>query len=540
MSSNNEPGTRLAPPQPASPDPRSKRRPGRIFKNPNRSSSSRSARTSRSRSGPYDRPSNSPVPTRSHTPNPKTRMLSMFEALPTEIIEQIFLHSLNLNLPRASPFLNRALSREHMYRSLILLAFWDDGSNSSACATINRIMVGPLKYVPLSSEDRQRLQKEVFRCKWFTMERVRAQVPTLQILTIHREWINAGVVVDEEQQDDLKKFLARETDKPRRFYGVGPLLDRLAHQIEPPDFYDIMDGPEAKSDKNSYELVIEPMVSVRIEVFNMGEVTLPALSLVEFPEHLLRGRRNGFLPEDVEFLEMLRMASANSHAGTQNMTKTTVNRAALNEGIQNAIRTQNYDAMVCLLKIDEHLMRWSLEEDGRSSANYTIPSDHFLAVIRTGRDNPRLNLAFFEALLRASAESVPTKSSEVTEWIVDNVELAKREPNAENLMNAKFACWLSDWQMGLPKLLQRPQAGRSRQQAGDFYSGGMFPGSFNSGNTSSQLFVKGRLSVEGKQGYHFYKEVLHPHRKPYGNWLEESSFRTEDYWVKDPSPTHPA
>ncbi|KAJ6150323.1 hypothetical protein N7471_001522 [Penicillium samsonianum] len=121
--------TLLAPPKPASSShsaaiPKSKRRPGRTFKKPIRSSSSQSSRSSRSRSGPYDRPSNSPRPriSRPHTP----RRISLLEALPVEIIEQIFLHSLNLNFPRASPFLSRALSGEHIYRALILLAFWND------------------------------------------------------------------------------------------------------------------------------------------------------------------------------------------------------------------------------------------------------------------------------------------------------------------------------------------------------------------------------------------------------------------------------
>lgn len=53
------------------------------------------------------------------------RMLTHIESLPVELIQKIFLLSLNVNLPRASPYLAAALSNEGVYKVLILLAFWD-------------------------------------------------------------------------------------------------------------------------------------------------------------------------------------------------------------------------------------------------------------------------------------------------------------------------------------------------------------------------------------------------------------------------------
>ena len=55
--------------------------------------------------------------------------ISRLESLPVELLEMIFLYSLNVNLPRASLLLARALSRERIYRLLILLAFWDDSDS---------------------------------------------------------------------------------------------------------------------------------------------------------------------------------------------------------------------------------------------------------------------------------------------------------------------------------------------------------------------------------------------------------------------------
>ncbi|CAI7646194.1 unnamed protein product [Penicillium glandicola] len=511
--------TKLAPPEPASRSsshssaiPKSKRRPGRIFKNPVRSSSSRSSRSSRSRSGPYDRPSNSPRPgtSRPHTPR---RMLSLIEALPVEIIEQIFLHSLNLNFPRASPFLSRALSGEHIYRALILLAFWNDSLENPRSKAIDRLMV-PLEYVPLKLDERAILQEAVFKCRWCTMERVRDQVPTMQILTIYRRWINAGIVMPEEEQAAFEKFIVRKDDSVRVFHGKGPPMKELASM--PPEFFQL--APNALKGIHEYELHVTPMVTSELHCLGVRlTVNLPALDLCQFPSHLLRGRSNGFLPEDVAFLEMLRMTSCNwtPQSSLSPSTLTKVDRKALNEGIQNAIRHQNFNAMLSLLKIDEFIFRYKAENQGRG-AYYTIPPEHFLAVTRTGRDKPHLNLAFFEALLRASAESLPSWSSEITKWTVDNMELAKENPSAYNQINGKFARWLSNFLLRLPAQVE--------------YAHG-FP--------TGQLFCCGQLDIMDLEGCRFVDEVLEPFCEPFGNWLMESSFRTEDYWLKKFGPPLP-
>lgn len=433
----------------------------------------------------------------------------MLEALPAEIIEQIFLHSLNLNLPRASPFLSRALSREHMYRTLILLAFWHDQPGYPRNLAIDRIMAGPLEYVPLSLDTRARLQEDIFKCRWLTLERVREQVPTMQILTIHRYWINAGVVVDKSQQSEFEKFLDRQIDTPRNFHGQGPLMPGPT----PDDPEDLPDSPI--EGPQPYELDVTPMVSIRLYCPNWFDVVhFPALNLVKFPDNLLRGRSNGFLPEDVAFLEMLRMTSANwtNSVWTNSRvwtTSTTVNRKELHEGIQKAIRTQNLNAMVCLLKIDEYTFRCSLEHR-RYCPMYTIPQEHYLTVIRTARDKPQLNQAFFEALYRASAVSIPKRSSELTVWIVENVALAKCNPNAYKKTHGRFADWLSNWQMRLPENIRSLH-----------------------GRNVGQFFTYGALDLRSIEGYRFFQEVLSPDRQPYSNWLVESSFSFEDYWIKE-------
>ncbi len=53
--------------------------------------------------------------------NIKSRQkLAKLEALPTELLELIFLHSLNFNFPRASPVIAGKLSSQHIYMKTIM------------------------------------------------------------------------------------------------------------------------------------------------------------------------------------------------------------------------------------------------------------------------------------------------------------------------------------------------------------------------------------------------------------------------------------
>lgn len=49
--------------------------------------------------------------------------MSPLERLPTEILEQIFFHSMNFDLPRSSPVIGWKLSSEAVYNRTIISAF---------------------------------------------------------------------------------------------------------------------------------------------------------------------------------------------------------------------------------------------------------------------------------------------------------------------------------------------------------------------------------------------------------------------------------
>ncbi|KAJ5438983.1 uncharacterized protein N7458_009981 [Penicillium daleae] len=476
-----------------------KRPPGRPFKMPARSSSSQlSSRSTSAVPSPA---------TASLTSTPAPRPLSMLEALPVEVIEQIFLYSLNLNLPRASPVLAAAISREQIYRILIILAFWDDPPTNPRSAAINRIL-RPLDYVSLTLDQRGRLQEAVFRCRWCTMERLREQIPTIIILTIHQQWINLGITMKPDQQAALDKFMNRQDDTIRIFHGEGPPLKVAPHLCQHPEMQRLsrIPGP------HKYQLHVKPMVMVEVRSETMKSIVAwPALAILKFPDHLLRGGKTGFTPDDVMYLEMLRMCSNNFAQNDTPLlpsTISTVDRTVLHEGVGNAIRTQNYNALISLLKIDEYIFRFHMSRQGRPVC-YTIPSDHFLTVTRVGRDKPHLNAAFFEALIRASAESIPSNAPEILQWTLENVRLSQRNPNTYNEINGKLAHWLSNFVLRLPEQLDYIQE---------------FP--------QGQLFNCGQLDPLDMEACRFIEEVLEPWRGPPTNWMPESLFRIDDWWVK--------
>lgn len=497
-------------PRPASRS-RPKRPPGRPFKMPSRSSSSQS------RSGRSERPSASPSVAPIPSPTPPQRTLSLLEALPVEIIEQIFLYCLNLNLPRASRVLAAALSREHLYRLLILLAFFDDPPTPYPSSEAMEKVFAPLVYVPLTLQQRTELQEQVFRCKWLTMTRVQEEIPKMMNLTIHRQWINAGMTMSPRQQAELERFMARKDASVRVYYGKGPPLHSATRLSKDPEVQRLAKIPGP----HDYEMHLRPNEVVEIRSVTMRSIVKwPALELITFPPHLLRGRSTGFTEDDVLFLEMLRMCSHNYKpvdTPLMSQTTTTVDRTALNEGITNAIRTQNLDALTTLLKIDEFTFRFHTPTpDIPPPSVYLIPADHFITVTKYGRDNPRRNIALFETLMRASAESLPASTREIAEWTLDMSHYIVQSGLRYPQINSRFVQWLADFAIRLPSQI-----------------------GYTTLMQSCQLFCCGELDTGDSEGQRFITEVLKPERETLGNWTPESPYRPADYWLKKFGPELP-
>ncbi|KAL4781339.1 hypothetical protein BJX76DRAFT_19429 [Aspergillus varians] len=402
-------------------------------------------------------------------PKPR-KSLSRLESLPVELIEKIFLYSLNVNLPRCSRPISAAISSERVYRVLTLLAFWDDSSTqfptpmlqdtarpetatsieSEATATvtgaaeISRIL-RPLDYVPLTKNERKALQTSVLRCRWCTIERLLSHTSDLMRLTIYRYWLNANINMTRDSEDSLRLLLAQQGDVCS-FKGMG-------------------------KDGNHYTLSVVPLVSITVNCLETEQQTThPILDVLEIPDKLLSGTDAGFSESHSRFLEILRMASGFNCPDVA-PTDISFSREAIQHGIHTALIEHNTDALTTLLKIDEYTFRGE-NTTATQALPYMLPSEHFHTAVRVARDDPSL----FQLLLRASAESLPSDDSEITQWAMD--------------LDGSFGPWLLDFMLQLPE--------RVKAATNDTINGAMFYlGGINTQLAIAQIYLRDVLGLEG-------------------------------------------
>ncbi|KAJ5737052.1 uncharacterized protein N7483_002177 [Penicillium malachiteum] len=139
--------------------------------------------------------------------------LSRLESLPIEILEYIFLYSLEINLPRASPHLGRALSNPLLYTWLIRLVFSSTNASSRHGFFTPDFLPPPLDFWSLGYEQRQHLQTTLLACRWCTLPLLRRCQREYVEHAIRRKCAN--LVFSAEDQEALR--------------NLGPLFNHLEH-----------------------------------------------------------------------------------------------------------------------------------------------------------------------------------------------------------------------------------------------------------------------------------------------------------------------
>ncbi|PWY91556.1 hypothetical protein BO94DRAFT_397160 [Aspergillus sclerotioniger CBS 115572] len=340
---------------------------------------------------------------------------SILESLPVELIEKIFLYSLNVNFARCSSTLTAAISSERIYRALILLAFWADSPTPAVTAraseaAISRIL-RPVDYVPISHAERRNLQDSILRCKWCTIPRLLAQLPDLMNLTIQRHWFGAGMTMSADKEGSLTRFLAQKQDI-RIFEGTDP-------------------------NANYYTLSIKPLVSITVTHHETDQSTThPILGVLLIPDKLFHGL---YSPDKIRYLETLRIASGFNQPDLIKPT-VSVSRESLQGGIHAALVQNNAEALATLLKIDEYYFRSEIQTLQPTAVPYTVPAEHFRTAVRVARHDTSL----FQLLIRASAESVPADDPEITGWAVE--------------LDDAFGAWVLELMLQLPQQIEAAHA----------------------------------------------------------------------------------
>lgn len=325
--------------------------------------------------------------------------LSNLESLPVELIEKIFLYSLNVDLPRASPRLATAVSNEQVYRLFILLAFWDNDYSvydnwnhhltKAAKPSENNISPAQLAsgrlrdseytwsqtlsiyrilrplgrdYVPLTYDERRALQSAILRCKWCTNDRIRRQLPDLSQLIFTRWFVDYGYTFESRESEDCVEMLQGSQELSGIFEGLGQRYIEETEEQEEEDEY--LNCELCFKMGEFFEFVYFNGINYIPPWGHLRRLWLPVLSLREITPSLLRADidaghkglvRGSFTDAHTDFLEtllysgqMLPQSQVRNDIYTDQVTYC---KEALQDGIQVAVSTNNPRALDILLKI---------------------------------------------------------------------------------------------------------------------------------------------------------------------------------------------
>ncbi|KIV77801.1 hypothetical protein PV11_09581 [Exophiala sideris] len=144
------------------------------------------------------------------TPSPTDPRRNQLEALPAELLQQIFLTSMNGNLVQASPVIAVKLSGQtSFYRAAFLLAFYSHDVDK--VFDIHRLHYFiPMLELPLSTWDVRSLTKAVLGSRWCSWERVKSWLSENHKYAI-TQTLQMGKC-DNSWREDTQRFMQGQSD----------------------------------------------------------------------------------------------------------------------------------------------------------------------------------------------------------------------------------------------------------------------------------------------------------------------------------------
>lgn len=360
----------------------------------------------------------------------KTR--SWLERLPVELVQQVFLHALEVNMARASPFLGRTLSQEPIYKVLILFSFFDDDEQNP----VEGKHFAPASYRLLSAEEKIRLQEGVLGSRWCTVSRIRRYIPILMRLVIvqeqREEWEGGG-------RDDAGNLLNKEADEPRR----QPSSSRQALDITPL--------------LHSYVDTSEAIAHDAAEGEDEGKLSIPipgrcgrrgCLSVRCFPHRILSPvswhhdpdlnndstSNTGHSSRAIDLLALLYRGWLSS-----GMHPPQLDHFALRHGIETAVRERSRPALDLLLQIHEQVATSQATGGGGGSGQgiHHLPPDIPVSTLHLATRQGSASEWILESLIRGLFKGrgiwILKDDAVLTRWAIDWLE-----------KGSGFARWLLD------------------------------------------------------------------------------------------------
>ncbi|KLJ10224.1 hypothetical protein EMPG_14395 [Blastomyces silverae] len=343
--------------------------------------------------------------------------ISHLEALPAELIEKIFLDSLEPNLARASPHFGAILSRKRIYKILTFLAFFNDHESQelppddNVTPFISNIL-RPLKYVPLDVDTQKSLQHDILGCRWFTLSLLKECQRDMFYATMQKRFFGPRappVTFDPAARDVLNRRLAEEDPVQWDMILPGTIWrDGLCALYICPSTISLM--------QPSGGAHILPMVvwTIPDKFFERRPWTDEKFQLLH---HLLMLTPYG-LVLDVPIEIYPSLSSFN------------IPRERIQDCIHHAIMEENGWILSELLAWDERAHYYPIND--ANMPEYQIRGEHFITAAKRSEDPGLL-----QVLLRGDAESIPHDDPEITEW-------ALRQKNGE------FGEWLLGYLIEVP------------------------------------------------------------------------------------------
>ncbi|ETN43393.1 uncharacterized protein HMPREF1541_02552 [Cyphellophora europaea CBS 101466] len=352
------------------------------------------------------------------TTRPLDRTPSGLECLPTEIIQHIFFDSLETNLALTSRTLNHKLSNEAVFRSLLLLAFFDSDQNEDEASVEEKHFL-PAKYRYLDGKQRANLQLKLFRFRWCTRSRIDGCMPTLSRLSMVQAWHSDKL--DEQIHGPAPSETDTELTPSLPDIDDQAAMDEYFCALKTSKLYERLrtscDRPltDQTGDHDTLPFIRISVTEYRGRKVKVRKHLHPVLGALAIPDYLLDD--TSWTDEKLSFLQLLQQGLACSvhyHAPMFSLD-------ALFKGMESAINGRNLDALFALSNLFSQIVtsgwldpndRWQTPRGTHNDLRLPVRLFHLAAKMETA------SAEFLRLLIRADVKAIPQDDSVLTAWAI--------------------------------------------------------------------------------------------------------------------------
>lgn len=372
--------------------------------------------------------------------------LSHLEALPVELIQQIFFYSLEVNMPRATPHIAKVLSNSSIYSALILFGYFEHYDESP----VEEQLFLPAQYREISLDDKIRLQNGILGCRWCNLDLFKSSMRILSRLQITQAWYRAKKAEDEldipEESLRIPRIRRLMNQALRSLAPLPPSATNLeelekhflakapspanghAHLMLFRDF-DLMSqrstgtriiGPTGVGDYLPRIIQWRTVVLSKTHFYKELDCGITTLATRILPDHILEGKPS-WTKSKLELLMLLRQGAR----FLVDQNKPECSADALYEGMTSAIKSHDTSALLVLVELHficmQHRDQWNPGPNGLYGLTMPFTSPIPLRLFHLACAQPYpISSSLLSLLIREGIDSIPLDDLTLTAWAVRN------------------------------------------------------------------------------------------------------------------------